>query len=86
MTEATVAARPARVLAALGRGADAVSRHVVVALATILAFQIVATVLLFFSVNRNGWLTYQGGDQIWLVTSAWLLGKGMVSYALTGPG
>ena len=86
MTEAAAAARPSRVLAALGRAADAVARHVVVALATILAFQILATLALFFSVNRNGWLTYQGGDQIWLVTSAWLLGKGMASYALTGPG
>ena len=47
---------------------------------------ILATVALFFSVNRNGWLTYQGGDQIWLVTSGWLFGKGMVSYALTGHG
>jgi len=88
VTEAAAAAagRPSRVLAAPGRAADAVARHVVVALATIIAFQILATLALFFSVNRNGWLTYQGGDQIWLVTSAWLLGKGMASYALTGPG
>jgi hypothetical protein len=84
---ATVAAtRPSRVLTALGRASDFVSRHVVVSLATIVAFQILATVALFFSINRNDWLTYQGGDQIWLVTSAWLLGKGMLSYALTGPG
>jgi len=86
MTEAAAAARPSRALDALGRAADAVARHVVVALATILAFQILATVALFFSVNRNGWLTYQGGDQIWLVTSAWLLGKGAVGYALTSHG
>ena len=86
MTEAAAAARPSRVLAALGRAADAVARHVVVALATILAVQILATVALFFSVNRNGWLTYQGGDQIWLVTSAWLLGKGTIGYALTSHG
>ncbi|HEY1316454.1 MAG TPA: hypothetical protein VGF10_04505 [Gaiella sp.] len=85
MNGATVAApRPSRVLAALGRASDAVVRHVVVALATIIAFQILATIALFFSVHRNGWLTYQGGDQIWLVTSGWLLGKGTVSYALTG--
>jgi hypothetical protein len=84
---ATVAAtRPSRVLTALGRASDFVARHVVVSLATILAFQILATLALFFSINRNDWLTYQGGDQIWLVTSAWLLGKGMLSYALTGPG
>ena len=84
---ATVAAtRPSRVLTALGRASDAVARHVVLALGVILLFQVLATVALFFSINHNGWLTYQGGDQIWLVTSGWLLGKGMVSYALTGPG
>jgi hypothetical protein len=51
---ATVAAtRPSRVLTALGRASDFVSRHVVVSLATIVAFQILATVALFFSINRN---------------------------------
>jgi hypothetical protein len=73
-------------LAVLSRAAAGVARHVVVALVAIVCFQIVATALLFFSVNRNGWLTYQGGDQIWLVTSAWLLGKGLVGYALTSYG
>jgi hypothetical protein len=79
-------ARPHRVLAALNRGTDLVTRHVVVALAAIVAFQVFATVALFFSINRNGWLTYQGGDQIWLVTSAWLLGHGTIGYALTSHG
>jgi hypothetical protein len=86
MTDATVAARPSRVLTTLGRASDAVARHVVLSLGAILLFQIGATVALFFSVNRNGWLTYQGGDQIWLVTSGWLLGKGLIGYALTGHG
>ena len=72
--------------AALGRAADAVARHVVLALAVILLVQVGVTVALFFSVNHNGWLTYQGGDQIWLVTSGWLLGKGAVGYALTSHG
>jgi len=83
---AAATARPARVLAALTRATDAVTRHVVVALVTIVAFQILATVALFFSVATNGWLTYQGGDQIWLVTSAWLLGHGTIGYALTSHG
>jgi hypothetical protein len=86
MTEATVAARPSRMLTTLGRASDAVTRHVVLALGAILLFQVVATVALFLSVNRNDWLTYQGGDQIWLVTSGWLLGKGVIGYALTGHG
>jgi hypothetical protein len=75
-----------RTLAALGRAADAIADHVVITLGAIVTFQVGATVALFFSVNRNGWLTYQGGDQIWLVTSAWLLGKGVISHALTGYG
>jgi len=79
-------ARPNPVLMWLGRAVDAVARHVVVAVVAIVAFQVLATVALFFSVNRNDWLTYQGGDQIWLVTSGWLLGKGMMGYALTGHG
>ena len=41
---------------------------------------------LFFSINHNGWLTYQGGDQIWLVTSGWLLGHGTIGYGLTSHG
>ena len=85
MTGASVAVpSSSRMLAALARSADAVARHVILALGAVLLFQILATVALFFSVNRNDWLTYQGGDQIWLVTSGWLLGKGTVSYALTG--
>jgi hypothetical protein len=86
MSEATAAARPSRVLGGLGRIGDAVAGHVVVALGAILVFQVGATIALFFSINRNDWLTYQGGDQIWLVTSGWLLGKGVIGYALTGHG
>ncbi len=52
----------------------------------IVAVQILATVALFFSINHNGWLTYQGGDQIWLVTSGWLLGQGSIGYAFTSYG
>jgi len=72
--------------ARLGRAADTVTRHVVVALAVIVAAQLLATAALFFSINTNGWLTYQGGDQIWLVTSGWLLGQGTIGYALTSHG
>jgi hypothetical protein len=86
MSGAAIAARTRPALVALGRAADAATRHVVVSLAAIVLFQILATVALFFSVNRNGWLTYQGGDQIWLVTSGWLLGHGTVGYGLTSHG
>jgi len=59
---------------------------VAVALGAIVLVQIAATAALFLSINHNGWLTYQGGDQIWLVTSGWLLGGGTVGYALTSHG
>ena len=26
--------------------------------------------------RHNGWIFYQGGDQIWLMTTGWLLGQG----------
>jgi hypothetical protein len=86
VTDAATAARPRPAFAALARGTDALTRHVVVSLAVVILTQIAATVALFFSINRNGWLTYQGGDQIWLVTSGWLLGHGTIGYALTSHG
>ena len=89
MSSSAARAAPSRVqqpLAALGRATDTITRHVVIALGTIIVVQIGATIALFFSINTNGWLTYQGGDQIWLVTSGWLLGDGIVGYGLTSHG
>lgn len=86
MSAAAWAARSQSLLASVGRAADAAARHVVVSLVAIVAAQVAGTAALFFSVNHNGWLTYQGGDQIWLVTSGWLLGKGEIGYALTSHG
>jgi hypothetical protein len=86
MSGAATAARPQPALAALGRATDWLARHVVLVLGAIVAAQILATVALFFSINHNGWLTYQGGDQIWLVTNGWLLGQGTVGYAFNSYG
>ena len=86
MTGATLAARLRPAVGAIGRATDAITAHVVVALASIIAVQIALTVVLFFSVDRNGWLTYQGGDQLWLVTTGWLIGQGVLPYALVGYG
>jgi len=86
MSPAATAARIRSALGAFGRAADAAANRVVVSLSAIVALQIAATVALFFSINRNGWLTYQGGDQIWLVTSGWLLGDGLIGYGLTSHG
>jgi len=89
MTSAAPAVAQTRVgvaLTRLGHLADRLTRHVAVALGAIVTVQILATAALFRSVNTNGWLTYQGGDQIWLVTSGWLLGRGEIGYALTSHG
>jgi hypothetical protein len=37
-------------------------------------------------VRHNGWLLYQGGDQIWLMTTGWLLGHGELAPTYTGYG
>jgi hypothetical protein len=86
MSNAATAARPRPAFAAVARAADTVTRHVVVTLAVIVLVQIGATIALFFSINHNGWLTYQGGDQIWLVTTGWMLGQGHIEYAFTSYG
>ncbi len=38
------------------------------------------------SVHHNGWLYYQGGDQIWYWSTSWLLGHGLVAKALVSLG
>jgi hypothetical protein len=38
-----------------------------------------ALVLYTASVRHNGWLFYQGGDQIWYWTTSWLLGHGSIT-------
>ena len=86
MTGATLAARLRPAADAVRRTSDLLAAHVVVALATIVVVQVALTVVLFFSVDHNGWLTYQGGDQLWLVTTGWLLGQGVLPYALVGYG
>ena len=39
----------------------------------------IALVLYTASVRHNGWLFYQGGDQIWYWTTGWLLGHGSIT-------
>lgn len=43
-------------------------------LGALIAAQIVATVVLALSVDHNGWVWFQGGDQIWMTTTGWLFG------------
>jgi hypothetical protein len=44
-------------------------------LGTLIVAQIVGTVVLALSVERNGWVWFQGGDQIWMTTTGWLFGR-----------
>ena len=48
-------------------------------LGTLVGVQIAATVVLALSVDHNGWVWFQGGDQIWMTTTGWLLGDGPAS-------
>jgi len=37
--------------------------------------QVALVLVLALSVEHNGWVWFQGGDQIWMTTSGWLLGQ-----------
>ena len=86
MTTTALVARLRPAAGAVARASDALTSHVAIAIAVIVSVQIGLTAILFFSVEHNGWLTYQGGDQIWLATTGWLLGQGILPYALVGYG
>ena len=47
--------------------------------------QWLAILALALSVRHNGWLFYQGGDQLWYYASGWLLRHGTLAYPLVGP-
>ena len=44
-------------------------------LGTLIGAQLAATLVLALTVTHNGWVYFQGGDQIWLATQGWLLGQ-----------
>jgi hypothetical protein len=44
-------------------------------LGSLIALQIALVVVLAVSVEHNGWVWFQGGDQIWTTTTGWLLGR-----------
>ncbi len=55
-------------------------------LAPLLVAQWVAAAVFVASVHHNGWLFYQGGDQIWYWTTGWLAGHGLITKTLVSPG
>ena len=74
-------------IAALNRAADWAGTHVAVCLGTIVAGQILLALGIFaFVMTRNHWLVYEGGDQIWFVSTGWLVAHGTIPYALLGWG
>jgi hypothetical protein len=55
-------------------------------LAGLVATQWLATLAFALTVRHNGWVYYQGGDQIWYATTAWLLGDGLLPPTYIGFG
>jgi hypothetical protein len=48
--------------------------------------QWITTLALALTVRHNGWLFYQGGDQLWYYHSSWLLAHGEIPLAAVGHG
>ena len=55
-------------------------------LSVLIGAQIVAVVAFAFSIPRNGWLFYHGGDQLWYATTGWLLVHGEMPTPHVAPG
>jgi hypothetical protein len=90
MTASTHAARAPRArtaLVTLRRGVawleDARPLYVLSALLVVEWLTILAVGL---TVRRNGWIYYQGGDQLWHYTASWLMGHGRLTHTSVGYG
>ncbi|MBA3383714.1 MAG: hypothetical protein H0T20_03560 [Actinobacteria bacterium] len=55
-----------------------------IVLAPLVVAQWVVLAAFALTVQRNGWLFYQGGDQTWFYTSAWELAHGRIPETLVG--
>jgi hypothetical protein len=77
--------RPAGI-EALRDAADAIVEHRRLVLAGLVGAQLAFVLALALSIEHNGWLYYQGGDQIWLVTTGWLLRFLEMPWAIVSPG
>jgi len=58
-----------------GRTVDRLLEHPRAVLGTLVGAQILATVALALTVEHNGWVWFQGGDQIVNTTTGWLAGQ-----------
>ena len=68
------------------QGISVAVRRPLLAVAVLAVAQWVAILGYALTVRHNGWLFYQGGDQIWLLTTGWLLGHGELAPTYTGYG
>jgi hypothetical protein len=66
------------------RVAERLGRQPWVVVAPLVAAQWIAVAIFALTVQRNGWLFYQGGDQTWFWTSAWVLAHGHIPETLVG--
>ena len=55
-----------------------------IVLAPLVVVQWIVLAAFALTVQRNGWLFYQGGDQTWFYTSAWELSHGRIPETLVG--
>ena len=71
----SVAASSVAVAHGVGRTVDRLLAHPRVVVGALVGAQIALTLVLALSVDHNGWVWFQGGDQIWMTTTGWLLGQ-----------
>jgi hypothetical protein len=71
----SVASVAASAAGGFGRTADRLLERPRVVVGSLVGAQVVATLVLATRVEHNGWVWFQGGDQIWLATQGWLLGQ-----------
>ena len=71
----SVAASSVAVAHGVGRTVDRLLAHPRAVLGTLVGAQIALTLVLALSVDHNGWVWFQGGDQIWMTTTGWLVGQ-----------
>jgi hypothetical protein len=62
----------------------ALGREPWIVLVPLVAAQWLVVAIFALTVQRNGWLFYQGGDQTWFWTSAWVLAHGHIPETLVG--
>jgi hypothetical protein len=86
MTEQVATPAPgAKLVRWTGAGVDSLAAAPRTVLAFLVLGQVASTVVFGLYATHNDWVWYQGGDQVWYSTDAWLLGglhlpAGLVSY------